>query len=336
MIFSLLLKESGKKVKNLKKIVIGTRGSKLALWQANWVQDRLRELVPEIELEVSTIKTEGDERHDLSPEAFGKEGIFTAELDRALLEERIDIAVHSLKDLPTRLPEGLTVAACTERGAVGDTLIIRSDRLPPGAGDQVPLEDIIESMNPDLTVGTSSLRRIAQLKNAFPRLSFAPMRGNLDTRVRKLSEGHVDALVVASAGLARLSVKTDPHLALALPFRLVLPAAGQGSLGLETREEGEAREIAKLINHSETSIAVRAERKAMSALGAGCRVPAGFLATVQNGRLHLRGVVAHVDGEPLLRAEVEDSADNFDSAGRALAEDLLQKGAEDILKEVRE
>lgn len=320
----------------MNKIVIGTRGSKLALWQAHWVESRLNELKPGLQVEVSVIKTEGDERHDLSPAAFGKEGIFTAELDRALLEERIDIAVHSLKDLPTKLPEGLMLSACTERGNIGDTLIVRSDRVPDGAGPETPLEDIMASISEDLTVGTSSLRRKAQLKNAFPNLSFAPMRGNLDTRVRKLAEGQADILVVASAGLERLAVDTAPHLALALPFRLVLPAAGQGSLGLETRKEGPAREIAALLDHGPTKAAVVAERTAMSALGAGCRVPAGFWGQVNNGRVLVKGVVAHTDGEPLVRAEAEDSPENYLAAGRHLAESLLQKGAGDILKEVRE
>ncbi len=318
------------------QIVIGTRGSKLALWQARWVESRLKEIKPGLQVEVSVIKTEGDERHDLSPSAFGKEGIFTAELDRALLEKRIDIAVHSLKDLPTKLPEGLTLSACTQRGTIGDTLIIRSDRIPPGAGPETPLENIMASLSAGITVGTSSLRRKAQLKNAFPGLSFAPMRGNLDTRVRKLSEGQVDVLVVASAGIERLAVDTAPHLALALPFRLVLPAAGQGSLGLETREESPAREIAALLGHGPTTAAVFAERTAMSALGAGCRVPAGFLGEVENGRIVVKGVVAHTDGGPLVRAEAEDVVENYEAAGKSLAESLLQKGAGDILKEVRE
>ncbi len=320
----------------MNKIIIGTRGSKLALWQAHWVRDRLYELKPEIEFEITAIKTEGDERHDLSPDAFGKEGIFTAELDRALLEERIDIAVHSLKDLPTRLPSGLTLAACTERGPIGDTMIFHSELVRESAGKDSPLEDIIASLSVPVTVGTSSLRRTAQLKNAFPGLSFAPMRGNLDTRVRKLSEKRVDVLVVASAGLTRLGVDIAPHPAIELPFRMVLPAAGQGSLGIETRVEGTARDIAALLDHAESSVAVRAERTAMSALGAGCRVPAGFLARIKSSRLRLEGVVAHTDGARLIRSEVTEAAGNYESAGRALAESLLSKGAGDILREVRE
>lgn len=318
------------------KIIIGTRGSKLALWQAHWVRDQLARLRPGLSVEVQIIKTEGDKRHDLPPESFGREGIFTAELDRALLESRIDIAVHSLKDLPTGLGEGLALAAVTERGPVADTFILRKDHARElGAVENPPAPRILDNLDKKIVVGTSSLRRIALLKHRFPNLECAPMRGNLDTRMKKLTDKEVDAVVVARAGLVRLDIQPDGHLMIPLPPDDFLPAAGQGALGIESRDNDPALEVAAVLDHKSTRACVTAERTAMSALGAGCRVPAGFLARQTDENLNLQGVVAHPRGEPFMRAEVEGPATDPDGLGRSLSDKLLAMGAKEVLDEVR-
>ena len=321
----------------MKKIKIGTRGSKLALWQANWVKDRLTELKPDIEFELKIIKTVGDVRHDLSPEAFGNEGIFTAELDRGLLDKDFDIAVHSLKDLPTKLSPGLILAAVTDRASVADVFILNKETAKQaGITTKELSEDDISKCSLKITVGTSSLRRMVLLKNKFPDLDFAPMRGNLDTRIRKLDEKQVDALVVAEAGLNRLEIDTGDHPTLRLLPDWYLPAAGQGALGIESRESGEAMEIAALLGHTKTRNEVEAERTAMSALGAGCRVPAGFLGMINGHTLRLQGVVGSPSQNDLIRVEVEGPADDPDKTGKLLAEKLIKAGAKEVLKEVRE
>lgn len=317
------------------KLIIGSRGSKLARWQTDWVKARLEQARPDLEFAVEIISTEGDTRHDLSPDAFGKEGIFTAELDHALTDRRIDLAVHSLKDLPTKLPPGLTIAAVTERAPIRDLFILRADRaqelgLAAGVGPEA-----LEKLPAGTTVGTSSLRRIAQLLRRAPGLKFAALRGNLDTRIRKLGEGQMDALVVAEAGLTRLGLSTGDHLVIPLPVAEFLPAAGQGALAIETRADDPAVEIAKLLEHSPTRAAVTAERTAMAALGAGCRVPAGFLAEVKGGWLTIRGMVGHPGKPQILLAAADGHDADAEDIGRALAQNLIRQGAAEILREAR-
>ncbi len=322
---------------DVSKIVIGTRGSKLALWQAGWVRDRLQELRSDVTFVIQIIKTTGDMRHDLSPEAFGNEGIFTAELDRGLLAEEIDLAVHSLKDLPTTLAPGLALAAVTERETIADVFILHkqvAEEIGVTAKEMTAAD--LEKAKRKIVVGTSSLRRIALLKERFPRLEFAAMRGNLDTRIRKLAEKQVDALVVAEAGLVRLEIETGDHAVLRLLPDWYLPAAGQGALALESREHGEARQLAALLVHGDTDAAVTAERVAMSALGAGCRVPAGFLGRVNGGEVLVSGVVGSPEGgRPLIRASAMGPLKDAVSVGQELADKLLAQGARKILGEVR-
>jgi hydroxymethylbilane synthase len=326
----------GKGDKNPGKIIIGARGSKLSLWQAGWVKDNLAGLNPDLEVEVETIKTEGDARHDLSPGAFGREGIFTAELDRALQDKRIDLAVHSLKDLPTKLGDGLALAAVTDRASIADVFALRSDHAEElGIDTGMDPFEALGKLPKGLVVGTSSLRRIAQLKHHFPGLDFAPMRGNLDTRMKKLSDKQVDAVVVAEAGLKRLGIKPLGHLFIRLLPDWYLPAAGQGALAVESREDGPAREIAAGLEHAQSRAAVTAERAAMSALGAGCRVPAGFLGTVSGGSLVVKGIVGDPDGKALIKAGVEGPVADAEGLGRRLADELLAKGAGDVLEGAR-
>jgi hydroxymethylbilane synthase len=328
----------------MERLVVGTRGSKLALWQARFVKEELETLVPALRIEIQVVSTEGDSRHDLAPGAFAREGIFTAELDRALLDHNIDVAVHSLKDMPTRMAKGLVLAAVTERAAVSDTFILHRrhfqtllHHFPPAEGPvhlSFRPEDLPRIL-PHLVIGTSSLRRQAFLRRLWPSFSFAPLRGNLDTRLRKLEEGEVDALVVATAGLHRLLIPAHGHLFFTLDFPEYLPAAGQGALGIATRASDPARELAGLLNHKPTFMAVMAERVAMSRLGAGCRVPAGFLGIVDGITLKLRGAVASSDGRTYLSAEVEGEDVDFEDLGWRLAEELKEQGAEELLREAR-
>lgn len=320
-------------MKSKRSLIIGSRGSKLALVQANWVKAQIAAAHPEIKLESVVVKTEGDRRHDLAPEAFGREGIFTAELDHALEAGTIDLAVHSLKDLPTRLPEGLIISAISRREPVEDMLIVRraialADR-PKGP---------LEALPPGAKVATSSLRRSAQLKHRRPDLVFVPLRGNLDTRIRKIAEGQADAIIVARAGLKRLGIPLDESRLtfFVLGLDLSLPAAGQGALAVETRGDDEpAIRAAQTVHDQATALAVTAERMAMAELGAGCRIPAGFYGCLEGETLVLQGVVAHPDGEPFYRAEVRLMPPNPGEAGKLLARKLKAQGAEKVLKEVR-
>ncbi len=327
------------------KIVLGTRGSKLALWQAHWVKDELAAARPELEVQIYVVKTEGDARHDLSPGAFGKEGIFTAELDRALIDREIDLAVHSLKDLPTKLGPGLKLASVTERVASHDLLIIREDhaqelesalRRELERKETVSVDNVIAKQLAGVVVGTSSLRRIALLSHYWPALKFAPMRGNLDTRIKKLTDGEYDAIVVAAAGVHRLLIQPQGHEFFPIDFEWYLPAAGQAALGIETRSEGKGPEAAQLLNHRPSYQCTVAERTAMSKLGAGCRVPAGFLAEIDEITLRLRGVVASLDGKTIIQAEVEGEDVEYLELGERLADDLIEQGAAAVLKEARE
>jgi hydroxymethylbilane synthase len=314
-------------------LLIGSRGSKLALVQANWVKAQIAAAHPDLLIESKVIKTEGDRRHDLPPEAFGREGIFTAELDHALKARTIDLAVHSLKDLPTRLPEGLSVAAVSRREPVEDVLIVRNEAALSGSPD-----DPLASLPRGAKVATSSLRRSAQLKHHRPDLTFVPLRGNLDTRLRKLDQGQADAVIVARAGLKRLGIALDESClrVISLGLELSLPAAGQGALALETRADDPfAIELARTVHDENTYLVVTAERTAMAELGAGCRIPAGFFGQVVGDALILKGVVAHPDGQPLYRAEVTVSPADPVEAGKLLAKKLKAQGAEKVLKEVR-
>jgi hydroxymethylbilane synthase len=301
------------------------------------VRERLQQLWPDVVFELKIIKTTGDVRHDLSPEAFGNEGIFTAELDRGLLAEEIDLAVHSLKDLPTTLAPGLALAAVTERETIADVFILHQ-QIAAEIGltnREMTLADL-EQVERRIVVGTSSLRRIALLRDRFSNLEFASMRGNLDTRLGKLADGQVDALVVAEAGLVRLGLETGAHATLRLLPDWYLPAAGQGALAIESRDHGEAKQVASGLTHGDTDAAVTAERVAMSALGAGCRVPAGFLGKVEGDEILLSGVVGSPGaGRSLIRATAKGPFNQAVSIGKELADKLIAQGAKEILGEVR-
>src|SRR5579864_1923362 len=264
-------------------LVIGSRGSQLALWQARWIAARLAERGHETRIEI--IKTTGDKITDVPLAKVGTKGLFTKEIEEALLAGRIDLAVHSLKDLPTELPAGLEIAAIPEREDARDAMIgAKLKDLPQGA-----------------KVGTSSLRRAAQLRAVRPDLAIEPVRGNLDTRVRKLDEGEFRAIVLASAGLTRLG--WAPRIAEILPPELMCPAVGQGALAVETRAGGEAAQICSALDHPVTRAAVTAERAVLASLGGGCQVPIGAHAGIEQGVLRIIGVVIAPDGTPLIRQD---------------------------------
>jgi hydroxymethylbilane synthase len=294
-------------------LVIASRGSQLALWQARWVESQLTARGYECRIQI--IKTTGDKITDVPLAKVGTKGLFTKEIEEALLDGSADLAVHSLKDLPTELPAGLMLAAVPPREDPRDALVgKRLADLPAAA-----------------KVGTSSLRRSAQLRKLRPDLVLESVRGNLDTRLRKLDEGQYDAILLAAAGLKRLG--WGDRIAEILEPAVMCPAVGQGALAIETRE-GETP-CAKLDDPA-THAAVDAERGVLAALGGGCQVPIGAHATVAEGRLTLTAIVAAPDGSELIRADAVGSAADAHSLGRNLGAQLLEMGARRILEMVLE
>jgi hydroxymethylbilane synthase len=293
-------------------LVIGSRGSQLALWQANFIQDKLR--ARGIETRIEIIKTTGDKITDVPLAQVGSKGLFTKEIEEALLDKSIDLAVHSLKDLPTELPEGLTIAAVPVRADARDAIVGRKlQDLPPGS-----------------IVGTSSLRRIAQLKRIRPDLTFEPIRGNLDTRLRKLDEGLYQAIVLAAAGLTRLG--WSDRIADVFPPSVVCPAPGQGALGIETLHAGAGYDACVALDHPWTRFAVTAERAMLAELGGGCQIPIGAHAEIEDNTLKLVGIVAATDGSEIVRGTAEGDLTRPQAIGRELGKALLQKGGARILE----
>ncbi|HEX8072913.1 MAG TPA: hydroxymethylbilane synthase [Pyrinomonadaceae bacterium] len=304
---------------------IGSRGSKLALWQAEWARARLLELRPAATVNIEIIKTSGDVMRDVPLAVIGGKGAFTKELEEALLAERIDIAVHSLKDLPTVLPAGLCVTAITEREDPRDALVLRADA-PDGDG-----KPSLQTLPAGAVVGTSSMRRRAQLRHLRPDVEVSDLRGNVDTRLRKLDEGRYDAIILASAGLRRLGF--GARISAPVPPEVMLPAVGQGALGIETRaDDADTVALIKLLNHDATRAACTAERALLNALGGGCQVPIAAHATVQNGRLRLDGLVAGPDGAEIVRDRLEEETGAAQRAGELLAARLRERGATRLLE----
>ena len=307
-------------------LVIGSRGSKLALRQSETAKARLALLYPAIDIRIEIIKTSGDV--STAPLAvIGGKGVFTKELEDALLDGRIDLAVHSLKDLPTILPDGLAISAMCEREDPRDALVLRSDR-------QTTKRSALSLLSlPDrAVVGTSSLRRLAQLKCLRRDVSIKELRGNVDTRLRKLDEGQYDALILAAAGLRRLGLEN--RISVAIPTDEMLPAVGQGAVAIETRSDDQfAIETVRKLNHTETRIACTAERALLHSLGGGCQLPIAAHGVVHSQELRLEGLVAKPDGSQFVRDSVSGSVDNPQELGAALAARLIQRGAEGLLRE---
>ena len=304
----------------IQKLIIGTRGSQLALWQTNWVKTEIEKLHPGIEVEVQVISTKGDRVLDVSLPKLGEQGkgLFTKELEDAIFERRVDLAVHSLKDLPTELPAGLHIGAICEREDVRDALVARG---AIKSFNELPARALI---------GTSSLRRQAQLRMARPDLVIEPVRGNVDTRLRRLDEGQYDAIVLAAAGLHRLghANRITEHF----NEELMLPAVGQGALAIETRaDDAETAEIIHALNHEATRLACEAERAFLKGLGGGCLVPIAAHATIEFDVMTLNGLVARTDGSESVSGKQSGSSHDAELIGRQLADDLLARGAARIL-----
>ena len=305
------------------RVVFATRGSELALWQTRAVASALQKISPEIVPVMEVVRTTGDRVLDVPLARIGDRGLFTKELDAALLDGSADVAVHSLKDVPTRLPDGLLLAAITPREDPRDVLVCRR-----GA------EASIATLSAGARVGTSSLRRRAQLRALRPDLEVVDLRGNLNTRIAKLDEGRYDAILLAAAGINRLgwaeriSEKLDPEH--------WLPAVGQGALAVVIREDRrDLGEMLSGIHDPETGACTTAERGFLGALEGGCQVPIGALGHVDGASLMLDGFVSGLDGTPLLRASVGGGVGEAASLGRQLAQELCARGALAVLEEVR-
>lgn len=307
-----------------KNIVIGSRGSKLAMTQSQWVKARLEELDPNLEITIQRIVTKGDKITDVPLARIGGKGLFTKELEVALQDGRIDIAVHSLKDLPTELPEGLALGAVPEREDPHDLLISRNG------------VNSIRDLPRGGKLGTSSLRRRAQLLALRPDLDVTDLRGNLDTRLKKLETVGLDAIIVAKAGVVRLGALREEFSI--IPFDDVLPAVGQGALGIESRKyDDEIRDVLSFIDHPPTRHAVEAERALMFELEGGCQVPIGAVGRcTADGALELEAVVCSLDGSKIIRARHSGTPERAAEVGRTLAHRLLDMGARGILKEIRD
>ena len=300
------------------KVIIGSRGSQLALWQANWVKDWLA--TAGLEVEIRIIRTTGDKLAHAPLSQPGSKGLFIKEIEEALTAGEVDLAVHSMKDLPTEQPAGLVVAAVPQREDARDVLIARDGKqftqLPAGA-----------------RVGTGSVRRQAQLRKLRCDLELVPMRGNLDTRLRKLARGDCDALVLAAAGVHRLGLRG--RITEYFTLDQMCPAAGQGALALEIRQADKRLERAvKPLDHAPTHLAVRAERALLHHLGGGCQVPIAAHATPEDERLNLRAVVASLDASALIRARASGPIGDPEALGARVASDLLDRGAHAILKSI--
>lgn len=305
-----------------KKIVIGTRGSKLALWQAEHIASLIREKFPTIEVQLKKIVTTGDKILDVPLAKIGGKGLFTKELENAMLSGEIDLAVHSLKDMPTELPEGLILAAITTRADAGDAFVSLRYRslaeLPPGS-----------------KVGTSSLRRRAQILKYRPDLQTIDLRGNLDTRIKKLENQEMDAIILAVAGLKRLGL--EQYITQVLPYEICLPAVGQGALAIETRQnDAETMAVLAFLNDQETIAAVSAERAYLREVQGGCQVPVGVHAEVQDEKLILEATILKVDGSREIREQICGSCSEAEELGIKLAQKMLAVGGKEILDELIE
>lgn len=300
-----------------KKITIASRESLLAMWQAQFIQNRLSELYPQTEISILGMTTRGDQILDQSLSKIGGKGLFIKELEQALEDGRADIAVHSMKDMPMNVPEGFKLAAITEREDPRDAFVSNHHA-------------DLESLPPGSIVGTSSLRRESQLRARFPNLLVQPLRGNVQTRLRKLDENQYAAVILAAAGLKRLGL-SDRITALLSPEQS-LPAVGQGALGIECRDDRtDLVALMQPLHHPETASCVEAERAMSRVLGGSCQVPLGAFAEIIEGNLQLRGFVSQPDGARIVNAALNGKPENGVKMGEELAQQLIHLGADKIL-----
>ncbi|NEP91027.1 MAG: hydroxymethylbilane synthase [Okeania sp. SIO2C2] len=302
---------------------IGSRKSQLALVQTYWVQEELQKNFPNITFEVHTMSTQGDKILDVALAKIGDKGLFTKELELGMLQNETDLAVHSLKDLPTNLPEGLVLGCVTERENPADALVVHEkfkdkqlEALPEGA-----------------VIGTSSLRRLAQLRHHYPHFEFKDVRGNLNTRLAKLDAGEYDALILAFAGLHRLGMGDRIHQV--IPPEVSLHAVGQGALGIECRDgDHDILDILKSLEHTSTAQRCYAERAFLRELEGGCQVPIGVNTKIEEEQLTLTGIVASLDGQKLVKDIVTGAASDAEQIGIELAQKLRKQGAQEILDKI--
>ena len=303
-----------------RNIVIGSRGSQLALWQANWVKSELECLHSNADIDIRIIATSGDNIQDVPLAKIGGKGLFVKEIEEALLANEIDLAVHSMKDVPMELPTELGISVITKRENPLDALISKNGEkladLPQGA-----------------TIGTSSLRRSSQLLKYRDDFKIHPLRGNVDTRLRKVEEGKYDAILLASAGLNRLGWAN--RITEEISHDILLPAMGQGALGIETRlDDTKIYDLISTLNHEQTHYAVSAERSLVGRLDGGCQVPIGAYARVEKGLITLKGLVASLDGEIIYKLENVGPVDDAINIGQELGAQLLKMGANEILEKL--
>jgi len=302
------------------KIVIGSRGSQLALWQANWVKAELERLHSNVDINIRVITTSGDKIQDVPLAKIGGKGLFVKEIEEALLAKEVDLAVHSMKDVPMEIPAELVVSVITKRESPLDALISKNGErlvnLPQGA-----------------TIGTSSLRRSSQLLKYRADFKIYPLRGNVDTRLRKVKTGNYDAIILASAGLNRLGWTS--HITEEISEEILLPAMGQGALGIETRlEDTKTYDFISPLNHKQTNYAVTAERALVGRLDGGCQVPIGAYAKIENNLISLKGLVASLDGKTIYTSENTGPVDDAINIGQELGSRLLKMGANEILEKL--
>ena len=302
-------------------IKIGTRGSKLALWQANWIKTQLRKNTPSLSIEIIVIKTKGDKILDVPLAKVGGKGLFVKEIEEALLDKRIDLAVHSMKDMPADLPGGLCIGPVPKRENPADVLISRRGLL-------------LSELKPQARIGTSSLRRAAQIRHAKPDCMILPLRGNLDTRLKKLETNDLDAIVLAAAGVKRLNL--EKKITQYLDYDLMLPAVGQGALCIEIRKHDlEIEKIVSKLNHPKTRAVVMGERAFLRTLGGSCQVPVAGFGEINQNSFTLRGLVADIEGKIIIKDIITGHKNSSESLGIELAQRLHSMGADKILKELK-
>ncbi len=305
----------------MNKLIIGSRGSELALWQTNFVRDLIKKHFPELEIEIKIIKTKGDKILDVPLAKIGDKGLFTKELEIQLLEGKIDIAVHSLKDLETKIDERLTIGAITKRHNVNDVLIARDKNLT------------LSKLNPNAKIGTGSLRRKAQLLHFNPNFQIFDLRGNVPTRIQKFLDSDWDAIILARAGVERLGLQK--YISSVISKNLILPAVGQGALAVECRKDDkDILQLLTKINHKKTEIETRAERSFLRTLEGGCQVPIACFAKVEKDVLTVEGKILSLDGSLCFHHKISGGLKNPEKLGENLANQLLNAGAKEIIKEI--
>ncbi|MBT3510310.1 MAG: hydroxymethylbilane synthase [Nitrospina sp.] len=303
-----------------RKIKIGSRGSPLALWQANWIKGQLESQNPDIPVEIVIIKTSGDKIQDVPLAKIGGKGLFVKEIEEALLSKDVDFAVHSMKDMPIKFPFALCIASVTKRENPFDALISKND---------IKLDDLPKGAK----IGTGSLRRISQLLHYRPDLDLVPLRGNLETRIKKLETEGLDAIILAAAGLIRMG--WEEQISEIISPEILLPAMGQGAVGIEARKNDVDNQILLAdMDDENTHLALDAERAIVTQLEGGCNVPIGAFATIEEDEMTVKGLVASLDGKTIYKKEVKGNKVHAINLGKELGNELLEMGGDKIMQEI--